>query len=294
MTRELDRPFEAGWREQALVAERLELVGQRRLRVIGKIGIDVVDGEGLPRERWRPGRDGLGRPGLFPRDVGLWHRLLVDGPDRLAGLAIEHEQEAVLRRLRDGRDLLAVRTDREELGRVRQIVVPQIVVHGLEVPEAFSGPGIERDDAVGEQVRPEAVATVKVVSGRAGRDVDDPAIRIHGHLAPVVAAADQLFAPGPGLESKLSGAGNRVEDPLELAGAHIVGVDVGRIGVVGRARGGRRHDDQVVKDAAGIVRADRRVRHGLRLESGAQIYLTVLAKRRHRFAIGRIELGDES
>ena len=61
----------------------------------------VID---LPRERRGNGRKRLRRPRLLARHVALRHRALFDGPQRLAGDAIEHEQETLFGRLRDGVD----------------------------------------------------------------------------------------------------------------------------------------------------------------------------------------------
>ena len=51
----------------------------------------------------------------------------------------------------------------------RQIVIPEIVMHDLEVPLHLSGFGIERDDGIAEQIRARAVAAVVVI--RSGRIV---------------------------------------------------------------------------------------------------------------------------
>ena len=64
----------------------------------------------------------------------------------------------------------AVLPDRCQLRRRVVVEVPQIVVRRLEVPQAFAGSRIERDQAIGEQVHPDAVGAVVVVGRRAGRE----------------------------------------------------------------------------------------------------------------------------
>ena len=69
------------------------------------------------RERRRLCGERLRRPGFLARHVGLRHRTLFDGPQRLAGHAVEYEQETLFGWLRDGVDVLAVMSHGEQLGR---------------------------------------------------------------------------------------------------------------------------------------------------------------------------------
>ena len=71
------------------------------------------------------------------------HGPLLDRPDRLAGHAIEREDEPLLGDLRDRLDSLAVDGDVEQVRRGRQVVVPQPVVHELVVPDALAGLDVE-------------------------------------------------------------------------------------------------------------------------------------------------------
>ena len=88
--------------------------------------------------------------------------------------------------------VLAVAADGRQLRRRVVVEIPDVVVHGLEVPEPLAGPRVERDQAVAEQIGALAVAAVEVVLRAAGRDVDDAALRVDRLLAPVVGAADGL------------------------------------------------------------------------------------------------------
>src|SRR5690606_5488850 len=118
--------------------------------------------------------------------------------DRLAGRSLEHEQKAVLRRLRDDVDASAVSFDRQKLWGLRQVVVPEIVMHQLLVPEPLAGAGVQRDERIAEQVVARTIAAEEVVARAAERDEDDAVLLVDGHLAPVVHAAGRavsVFGP---------------------------------------------------------------------------------------------------
>ena len=119
-----NRSAQAGRRKQSLIARILQQFADRRLLRFRRVRIDVLLGEGLPRERRRLGREGLGRGTPLARNVGLRHGPLFDGPQRLARDAVEHVEEAELGRLRDGVDVLAVMLHGEQLGSGGKIVIP--------------------------------------------------------------------------------------------------------------------------------------------------------------------------
>ena len=106
---------------------------------------------------WRAnggGFDGNGCVGqvFFSGHIGSRHRALFNRPQRLAGFAIEHPHEPSLPDLRDHVDLLAVVTDGQQFWRGGVVVIPNVVVDHLEVPDAFSGAGIEREQAVAKKI----------------------------------------------------------------------------------------------------------------------------------------------
>ena len=109
----------------------------------------VLRQESLPLDRRRPGGEGLRRRIPLARHRAFLDRPLFDRPHRLAGLAIEHEDEALLGRLRDRRDLPAVDGDVDEDRRARHVVIPDRMVHELVVPDALAGLQIDRDQAFG-------------------------------------------------------------------------------------------------------------------------------------------------
>ena len=120
----------------------------------------VINRDALPIEWGRPGREGLSRAGLFPGYGGLRDRPFFNRPNRLAGFAIEDEQERLLGRLGQGLDAPAVHRDVEEDGRAGKIVIPYAVMDDLVVPFALPGLEVERDEALVEQRVARPVAAV--------------------------------------------------------------------------------------------------------------------------------------
>jgi len=156
--------------------------------------------------------------------------------------------------LRDDVDRLTVVPDGEQLRRGRVVPVPDVVMHHLEVPDPFSGSGIQREQAVAEQVGARAIAAVEVVLRTRGRHVDDAAGAIDRHLRPVVRAADALpriFRPR--VVAELPFVRDRVEGPDEASGADVEGTDIAGRRLVLLVRR-RSEDDQVLEHATGRCR----------------------------------------
>src|SRR5688572_23813928 len=97
----------------------------------------------------------------------------------------------------------------------------------LEVPEPFSGPRIERDQAVREEVFAEPIAPIEVVGRRSGRHVHDATLVINREGAPVVGTADVLVRLlRPRLVAELSRPRDGMELPHLPAGDDVVGADI--------------------------------------------------------------------
>ena len=229
-----------------------------------RLGRDVghlVLGHPLPGERGWPHRQGLGGPGDLAGDVRGRERPLLYRVDGLAGLPVEHEDVGRLGDLGHHVAPPAVVDDGEQVGGRREVAVPDVVVHGLEVPDALAGRGVEGEQGVGEEVGAHAVAAVEVGGGRAGGDENEAPLVVHRHARPVVGGADAEPGVGrPGVVAELAGMRDGVEDPPHLAGAHVEGADVpggggARLGVP------RRQDQQVPVDDPRRVRDDEQVRH---------------------------------
>src|SRR5215212_4556305 len=102
-------------------------------------------------------------------------------------------------------------------------------MHRLEMPQALAGPSVERDQTVAEQIRPDAVGAIVIVSRRADRQVDDATFLIDAHLTPDIDAADVFVGVlWPGVVAKLAGLRNRVKHPFQFTRNDVVGADVAR------------------------------------------------------------------
>ena len=64
---------------------------------------------------------------------------------------------------------------RDQLRRGGRVVVPEIVVHHLEVPQPLAGARIQRQQAVAEEIRADAIGAVVVVGGRDSGKIGDAA-----------------------------------------------------------------------------------------------------------------------
>ena len=244
-----------------------------------------VHAEGGEQGR-RTGRERLGRRCALARHVALRHVAFLDGPDRLAGDAVEDEDQPLLGELGDGLDAPAVHVDRRQHRLRGQVVVPHAVVDDLEVPRPLAVVRVERHEALREQVVAEALAAVVDVGGVADGEEHQLARLVDGHPGPDVGGAHvapRLVLPRPAAE--LAFLGDGVEAPDEGAGAGVVGADV-----AGR---GPAVDDAVADGAADdhqvLVHDRRRVELEVAAVDGpdevpAQIDDAVVAERRHHLA----------
>src|SRR5690606_12607173 len=118
------------------------------------------------------------------------------------------------------------------------------------MPDPFPGSGIERQNGIGKKILAVAVSSPEIEGGRAGGDVDDPALLVEAHAAPRIGPADLL--PGvrrPRIVSILSWSGDRMENPFDLASPHVERTNVARCGRVA-FRDARPQDEQIaVNDA---------------------------------------------
>src|SRR5689334_4872942 len=104
--------------------------------------------------------------------------------------------------------------DRDEVGVYRKVVVPEVVMNGLEVPDALAGLCVQRDGAVGEEVVPLAIAAIEIEIRRSQARENHPPLLIDTQSAPGIGPAPLL--PGvrlPGLRTEFSRPGNRMKPP---------------------------------------------------------------------------------
>ena len=232
------RPHLGGEVDQVVLVDPLQLE-RRWLR-----GKRLRRGKPLARHRRR--RDGT----------------VLDGPDRFAGDAVEDVREPLLAGDGDGSDLPPVDRDVHQIGGRCEVVVPDTMADGLEIPLELARRDIDTDEALRIEIVARAVAAVVVVTGRGERQVRETPFRIGGRMGPHVgvAAVDprRLIAVGinpPGLDPGLAFERDGVERPELLAGPDIEAADVtprrllrGRHLVVEDVADKRADDDDLVHD----------------------------------------------
>src|SRR5690348_10858727 len=105
------------------------------------------------------------------------------------------------------------------------------MVHGLEMPDPFSGAGIEREQRIGKEVGADTIAAIEVGSRRAGRYEDDAPFRIEGHSRPRIRAAGGLpCAVRPGVVPEFAWPRNGMKGPANAAAVDVVRPHVTRGG----------------------------------------------------------------
>ncbi len=170
----LQRAGEAGRRELALIAQLLEADAAIELVEGGRTPHTGL-GEGLVTDRGHADRIGLRRrQEVLLGAAILWHRLFLDLGDRLAVAAVQHEDLAALGHLDQRRHLAALAVRNVIERRLRgKVIVPQIVMHGLELPAFAAGGDVERHDR-GSVVfrRLAAFGAEEVGRSVAGRQID--------------------------------------------------------------------------------------------------------------------------
>ena len=145
----------------------------------------------------------------------------------------------------------AVDGDVGEHRRGGEVVVPQPVVHRLEMPYPPAGPGFEADETLGEQVVAGPQAAVVVVRRRRRGQVDVIELGVVRHARPDVGVARVLGgAAEPRLVARFEFPRHGEEGPEPAAGADVERVHgAGRHFAVGRAvRDGAADDHHVAGD----------------------------------------------
>ena len=174
-------------------------------------------------ERRRFHRKRLRRPRRFAGHVALRHRTLVETEDRLAGDAIEDEEQRHLRHHRDSGNRAAVPFDVDQRGRGGQIEIPEIMMQPFQLARVR----IERDDRIAVEILAVAVGAVVIRRRRTDRRVHDAALDVDGEERPHVRAGAILPALAlPRLHAWFARARHGVERPEQLAAPRIPPADV--------------------------------------------------------------------
>ena len=276
-----DRALQTGRREDALRAQSGDQPSAL-LAIGGGRSPDRVWRQRALRHQQRQLRRGrLRGPCSVAGDVAGRGGPLLDVEERRAGLAVEHEQPAGLGGLGDcGHDPAIARHVHEHRLR-REVVVPQVVVHGLERPDKGAGRGAQRHHRVGVSVGAGSQAAEEVRARAAGRYEHQIARGVDVEDRPRVAGAgvshlSRQRAPAPALCARA-----RVERPHDSAAR--VGVPV----VADRRAG----DHQVADDRR--RRRDLVIGRSFTAGPGSETDGAAVAERRTWCARGRVE-GEQS
>src|SRR6266850_56858 len=160
--------------------------GDRFLPQLGCEVDEVVDRHALLIVGRRLGGEGLRLRIPFAGHITARHGTLFDRPDRPARHAIERVDEADLRYLRDRLDLPSVDGDIEKNGSCRQIVIPDVVVDRLKVPDTFAGRRVQAYEAVCEQVLSRVSAAVRIAARLLQRQIDVPELVVGAERRPCI------------------------------------------------------------------------------------------------------------
>ena len=190
---------------------------------------DVGFGIALAHERRRLRRERLCGPRLLTTEFRLGNGLFLNRPERNAGHAIKDKHQSVFGALRDSVDLPAVVFNGQENRRTGQILIQQIMVDDLVMPEAFAGVGIKGNQGVGKQIHPMTFSTIEIRLSRLGGDVNDAALLVERLTRPWHEAGGSFVGIlRPGLVTHLTWSWDEMKDPSQLSSPHIKGTDSAR------------------------------------------------------------------
>ena len=188
---------------------------------------DVVKRHGDLGERRRLDRKRLRRPSRFARHFTLCHRPLFHREQWLAGEPIENKNKPHFGYLRHRRDFPPLAAHGNQIGRRGHIVIPDVVVHHLVIPEKLARGGIQCHQGIPEKALTFSVRSIKIVRGRPYGKENHPPLHVHAHDGPHI--GPRTVFPGitfPGLVSSFAGSGDGVEPPDQLSGTDIKGANV--------------------------------------------------------------------
>ncbi len=166
------------------------------------------------------------------------HRPFFDGPERLAGYTIEHIEKSKLRRLCNDIDHLPVVLHSEKLRRSRRVIIPEIVMHQLVMPQTLARARIERQQTIAIEIRAQTIAAPEIICRRTDRKICDAALFVDGKLAPDIRPACGLVSVfRPCVVTEFARIRDRVKGPHEFAAHYVVSADIARRRAVAFAGG---------------------------------------------------------
>ncbi len=160
----------------------------------------------------------------------LGHRDLLHRNDGFARPPVQHIEVAALGGLDDGRNLALRPVDVHQGGLGRQVAIPEVMVHGLELPAHLAGVQVQRHQGIGEALGFGAAGHAPLV-GRlvAGGDVDQPQRFVGGGNGPGIRRAAHIGFAG---RQRLGGVWmTGIEVPHQAPAAYVIGANhpAGRI-----------------------------------------------------------------
>src|SRR5262245_25944680 len=78
----------------------------------------------------------------------------------------------------------------DEVGRSREITIPQVMMNELVMPHAPACPGVQGEKAVAVKFLPDAIATPEIKCGRTGGNKHQPSSLVDRHARPAINPAD--------------------------------------------------------------------------------------------------------
>ena len=117
----------------------------------------------------------------------------------------------------------AVLLNRDEIRRHADIEVPNVMAYILKVPPPFARRGIQRNDAIGEEIVPVPVDAHHVGPRRTKRDENHPAALIERDATPAVGSSLRII---PRLSAEVRALRHGAEAPALRPRAHVVAKDV--------------------------------------------------------------------
>ena len=247
-------------RDHAVRRERAHVDGlvEELRAVLLRLWRDLADflaGHAVAREPGGLHRERLRRPRLIARRVEARHRTLLDAEQGLASEPVEHEQQALLRHLRDGRHALAVHGRLEERRLRADVPVVDVVMRELEVPDALARRRPQREQRRRVEVQARTAAAEVLIGRVAERNEHHVVHGVDRHRHPHAGPAPILPAvQAPGADVLFAVVRDDVEAPDFLAGDEIERARIARHAVAATFTRARGDDGEV------LVERGRRVR----------------------------------
>src|SRR5207248_5344051 len=112
-------------------------------------------------------------PAMLAWYFALRYRTFLNIVERLTRPAIKNENQPRLGSNRNRWDLCLITSNFKKNWRRFRIVIPDIVVDGLEIPFQFTCGGVERHQTIPEKIGAFPIGSIELVGRRAIRQIDN-------------------------------------------------------------------------------------------------------------------------